>query len=88
MALFLPPYLRVVCLVDADLAEPQRAAPYQYGDWRTVGVTTRMCDACCARNKIGLRVLDKNTVVWRRGTVGDKSASVIVYHIHGDYTVF
>ena len=72
----------------ADLVEPQRSAPYEYAGWREVGVTTKMCSAFCDRNQIGLRVLYKNTVIWKNDVDTSTGKSVIVYHIHGDHAFF
>jgi hypothetical protein len=43
--------------LEAGLVEAQRPYPYQFADWREVGITTRMVSLFCDRQKIALRVL-------------------------------
>ena len=78
--------------VEAGLVEPQRAAPYEYDGWKPVGVTSTMCAAFCDRNKIGLRILYNNTVIFKNDVTvngsGTHRESVIVYHICGDHAFF
>ena len=78
--------------VEAGLVEPERAAPYQYDNWDKVGVTSKMCVAFCDRNKIGLRILYKNAVIFKNDVLttgpGSHEKPVIVYHIWGDHAWF
>jgi len=75
--------------VDAGLVEPQRPYPFEFAGWREVGVTTKMVALFCERQKIALKVLYKNHVIFKNDVHGAKDhAPVIVYHIHGDHAFF
>ena len=75
--------------VDAGLVEVQRPYPYQFAGWQEVGVTTKMVAAFCERQTIALRVLYKNTVIFKNDVEvngsGAHTKPVIVYHICGDH---
>ena len=76
---------------EAGLVEAQRPEPYQFAGWREVGPTTTMVSMFCDRNKIGLRVLYKNAVIFKNdidthGVGHDKP--IIVYQICGDHAYF
>ena len=76
---------------EAGLVEAQRPEPYQFDGWQGVGITTRMVSTFCDRNKIGLRVLYKNAVIFKNDVdtrEGGHDKSVIVYHICGDHAYF
>jgi hypothetical protein len=72
----------------AGEVEPQRQAPFQFADWREVGVTTKMIDSFCRKTWIGLRVLYKNTIIYQNDIETDGETTVIVYHIHNDHAFF
>jgi hypothetical protein len=69
--------------------EAQRPYPYQFADWRSVGITTRMVQTFCERKKIGLRVLYKNNVILKN-EVESKGGddSILVYQIFSDHAFF
>jgi hypothetical protein len=74
--------------VDAGLVEAERPYPYQFAGWQEVGVTTKMVAAFCERQTIALRVLYKNTVIFKNDVVHAGGVPVIVYHICGDHAYF
>ena len=68
--------------------EAQRPYPYQFADWRSVGITTRMVQTFCKREKIGLRVLYKNNVILKNDVDSKGESSVLVYQIFSDHAFF
>ena len=76
---------------EVGYVEAQRPQPYQFAGWRDVGITTKMVSSFCDRNKIGLRVLYKNAVIFKNDVdtrAGGHDKSVIVYHICDDHAYF
>jgi hypothetical protein len=69
--------------------EPKRPYPYEDGDWRTVGVTTRMVAELCEQLKIRMTVLWKNNVIYQLTPEGTNKDSPHVYFaIWGDHAFF
>ena len=73
---------------EEGLVEPTRAYPYQFADWLEVGVTSRMVVEFCEWERIALRVVYKNRIIFTSGEMENKSIPVMVFAIHSDHAFF
>jgi hypothetical protein len=70
------------------LVEPTRPAPYKFGGWREVGITSPMCVRFCEMMKISLRIVYRNKLLYTSGESDDHHMPVMLYSIFGDHAFF